>query len=230
MCSASGGGLLSTLIDFARQERLAPALRLVPQCSLVNLPQGIQISERNDGADYIIAIDAMLNPDIAETRSKHQAARDYQAGNPGTQIREVCVQDPATRSTLIATDSAWQTSRYGNGNGTRVWEQNAFLRCLEHHREFKLSALLAEDEHGTPLGFTLNENLGNGYYMAHFGKTLSGHTGLSEWLELETARRMQAQGCQWMNFQEDLGNPGLRRMKQSWNPCYLLRVYDVHAL
>jgi hypothetical protein len=40
---------------------------------------------------------------------------------------------------------------------------------------------------------------------------------------------MQASGCRWMNFQEDLGNPGLRRMKQSWNPCQMLQTYDVSA-
>lgn len=79
------------------------------------------------------------------------------------------------------------------------------------------------------LGFTINENLGNGYNMAHFGKTLPGNPGLSELLWLDAARVLRERGCRWMNFHEDLGNRGLRRMKQSWNPCQMLRVYDVSA-
>lgn len=221
------GGVLSNLIDYARDQGLDSVLRNVSECSLASLPEGIQISERSDSFDYILSIEGMLNPSSPEILKKHQLVNDYRTANPETMIRKMDFHDPEIRSTLEEVDSAWQASRNGDGLGTRAWERNAFLRSLQHHQDFNLNLLVAEGEDRIPLGFFSYEELSNGYCLPHFSKTLAGQGGLFEFLFLECAKCMLAKGCLWMNYEEDLGNPGLRRMKRSWSSCRMLRVYDV---
>lgn len=214
-----------SLIDYGDERGIGTILRLVPECSLCHLPEGLKRLERRDGFDYIISLDAVLDPGTPELVRKHQQAHDCLSAHPGLVVCEVAVDSSTTRSALQEIDQSWHSAR--KGSDTNAWEQRAFLRCLSNQADFALNAMLAIGEDGTPLGFTLNENLHNGYYMAHFGKTRPGLAGLSELLEIETARHMARLGCRFMNFQEDLGNHGLRRMKQSWNPYRMLRVFDV---
>lgn len=223
----NGLGDLGAINRYAQQNGLA--LRMVPECTLAGMDAGHVRTERRDGFDYILALDSMLDPQTPELCRNHQRALDYQSRNAGARIRAVALSSDDARTAPMAIDSAWHAGRNGNGDATSGWERQAFLRCLAQYANFHLTTLLAEADDGSPLGFTINEAIDDGYYMAHFGETLLGHAGLSEWLELATARHMQTSGCRWMNFQEDHGNAGLRRMKQSWNPARLLRVYDVAA-
>lgn len=81
---------------------------------------------------------------------------------------------------------------------------------------------------GTDLvGFTINETLHSGYYMGHFGKADPDIPGLSAHLESQTARVMAELGCSFMNYQQDLGIPGLRKHKESWHPVSRLHKYTV---
>jgi hypothetical protein len=90
-----------------------------------------------------------------------------------------------------------------------------FRRCMAFAHGYPLIAVMARDESGAMLGFTINELLPDDFYMGHFGFTAPGQPGLSELLELETAKVMTAHGCNRMNFQEDLGVEGLRNLKLS---------------
>jgi hypothetical protein len=174
-------------------------------------------------------IDSMLNSTHPELLKKRQLVNNYQTIHPGTVIREASLADPLVQNVLKDIDCTWRATRNDNENSTSSWEQRAFVHCLKNHQDFDLTVLLAEREDGSHPGFTLNENLGNAYCTFHFGKTLPGYTGLLDSLITETAKLMLSKGCRWMNFQEDHGNPGLRRMKRSWNPCRMLRVYDVRT-
>lgn len=220
---------LRALIDLSSELHLDAALRLVPECSLPALTNGLDIQERTDGHDYLIALDAMLNPAAPGMADKHQLAADCLARNRGLTMEEASLARADIREVIGAIEQTWYSARNGNDNGTLAWEREAFRRCLllAEAGAVEPLALVARRANGVPLGFTINELLHDGYYMAHFGKTLPDQPGLAELLELETASRMLQRGCHTMNFQEDHGNPGLRRMKQSWNPCKMLRVYDV---
>lgn len=223
---------LRALIGLSRELQLGTMLRCVPECSLPAPTNEVNIQERPDDQDYLIALDAMLNRDVPGMTEKHQLAANCLASNKGITLEEASLAQPDIRELIADIEEAWHSARNGNDNGTLAWEREAFRRCLllAEAEIVEPLALVARRANGTPLGFTINEPLLDGYYMAHFGKTLPGHPGLTELLELETASRMLQRGCHTMNFQEDHGNPGLRRMKQSWNPCKMLRVYDVHVI
>jgi hypothetical protein len=225
---------LRALIDLSSQLQLDAALRLVPECSLPSPAERLDIQERRDGHDYLIALDAMLNPEAPGMVAKHRLAADCLASNKGLILEEASLARSDIRELVSEIEQAWQSARNGNrnDNGTLNWEREAFRRCLllAEAGVVEPLALVARRANGEPLGFTINEPLPDGYYMAHFGKTLPGHPGLAELLEMETASRMLQRGCHTMNFQEDHGNPGLRRMKQSWNPCKMLRVCDVQVV
>jgi hypothetical protein len=193
------------------------------------LPATLRTTARPEGFDYLIDLNAMLDPHASGMAEKHQLARTCREAFPGLSVREVSLQSASMQAALRQVDNAWHVPRRGNGhsNNTSAWEHRAFLRCLDFAGELHLTTLAAFDSHGAPLGFIINEQLPDSYYMAHFGKTLPGYAGLSELLELESARVMREKGCRVMNFQEDHDNPGLRRLKLGWGPSRMLRVFDV---
>jgi len=214
------------LFAYSQAANLDNHLRLVPECSLPSLGHGITVQERRDAFDYIVSIDSMLTPAAESVRLKHQLAEEFLANHPNTRVKEISLEGTPTRSELEDAALAWRSARTSKDQ-THEWEHSAFVRCIAHQSEFALVALAAFSSSGSVLGFTINAALNNGYYMAHFGKVRPSCRGLSELLELETARLFRARGCTDMNFQEDLANSGLRRMKESWQPRAFLKVFDV---
>jgi hypothetical protein len=81
---------------------------------------------------------------------------------------------------------------------------------------------------GLLVGFTINEAISDRTYIGHFGKFVPGVAGLHEAAELETARVMHAAGFEWLNLQEDMGEPTLRSSKRSWEPDCVVKKTFMH--
>ena len=59
--------------------------------------------------------------------------------------------------------------------------------------------------------------------MGHFGKIDEDCPGLFQYLECVTAQYLKKRGCKYMNYEQDLGLPGLRESKISWGPSFFLK-------
>lgn len=184
------------------------------------------VTERRERYDYVLALEAMLNPESSQLRRKHKRALGYQEAHLEVTFSSVAMAECADTTAFLGVFMAW---RHCNGGGAAALaeEEMVFRRCLAFAHGYPLIAVVARDGSGAVLGFTINELLPDGFYMEHFGFTAPGQPGLTDLLELETAKVMAAYGCNRMNFQEDLGIEGLRNFKLSWQPQYLLHKYDL---
>ena len=62
--------------------------------------------------------------------------------------------------------------------------------------------------------------------MGHFGKIDEDCPGLFQYLECVTAQYLKKRGCKYMNYEQDLGLPGLRESKISWGPAFFFeKIY-----
>jgi len=75
--------------------------------------------------------------------------------------------------------------------------------------------------------FTIDEIVGQGICLGQYWKADLMYKGIYEFLANRVAVHLQAQGIAVWNWEQDLGNLGLRKSKLSYEPCAFLKKYTV---
>lgn len=105
-------------------------------------------------------------------------------------------------------------------------EKTAIYRLVEHSKDFNI--LIVEFRLGGELiGFSINEILTPGYAIAHFEKAIKIHKYFNAYMVQQVAQMMENFGAKKVNWEQDLGLPGLRRSKSNYCPTEMLNKYQV---
>ena len=103
----------------------------------------------------------------------------------------------------------------------------AALECtLNHFSDFEQQGLLVSVE-GRPAAFSIYEAIGPTTVAIHFERALRSYKGLYQVINCETAKVVAAQGFQFINREEDLGDAGLRDAKMSYHPVEIIPAYEL---
>jgi hypothetical protein len=105
-------------------------------------------------------------------------------------------------------------------------ENSAILRFLNYADHFNIisTQIYANDE---LVAFSFNEILDNGYAICHFEKALTVHEDIYPFLAQESAKVLLNEGCEILNWEQDLGIDGLRQAKLAYKPTRMLKKYTV---
>ena len=119
----------------------------------------------------------------------------------------------------LAVQEEWIRER-GNENPE---EDQAIRRMLRQWDELGMLGGLLYAE-GRPIGFTAAERISPDMLDVHFEKALAGHPGAYPMVAREFARLAQGALPQvrYLNREEDMGLPNLRKAKEEWHPAWLL--------
>jgi hypothetical protein len=101
------------------------------------------------------------------------------------------------------------------------------LECtLRHFNEFGQQGLLVCV--GTrPVAFSIYEAIGPAIVAVHFERALRSYKGLYQVINWETAKAVAAQGFDYINREEDMGDAGLREAKMSYFPVEIVKAYEL---
>jgi hypothetical protein len=100
------------------------------------------------------------------------------------------------------------------------------LECtLRHFDELGQQGLLISIDH-RPVAFSIYEAISPTTVAIHFERALRSYKGLYQVINCETAKVVAAQGFQFINREEDLGDPGLRDAKMSYHPIEIIPAYE----
>ncbi len=103
----------------------------------------------------------------------------------------------------------------------------AALECtLRHFDEFGQQGLLISVD-GRPVAFSIYEAISPSTVAVHFERALRSYKGLYQVINCETAKVIAAQGFEFINREEDLGDPGLRDAKMSYHPVEIIPAFDL---
>ncbi len=75
-----------------------------------------------------------------------------------------------------------------------------------------------------PIAFSLGEQIRDSYIL-HFAKANIHYKGAYQFLFQETAKHIQ--NATWINFEQDLGKPQLKKMKDSYYPDKIIKKYTI---
>jgi hypothetical protein len=216
------------LLDHAAKHKLCPTLRLVPEMvasPLMAMRDGFLAREDEDSFDYIHTVERLIALDYPVLRPKRRKIERLRSQHPGLEIRRLNLSEPQTADEIRRLCERWRDGK-GRSESEFATERTAIERCIRVTAHFEFVAVGALLD-GALAGFTINEPVHDGYYMAHFGKCDPQWRGLCDLLESETARLMRDLGCSRMNHQQDLGLPGLRRYKRSWAAGTFLKKFSI---
>jgi uncharacterized protein len=101
------------------------------------------------------------------------------------------------------------------------------LECtLRHFDEFgQQGVLITVDDR--PVAFSIYEPISPTTVAVHFERALRSYKGLYQVVNCETAKIVVNQGYQFINREEDLGDPGLRDAKMSYHPIEIIPAYEL---
>lgn len=112
----------------------------------------------------------------------------------------------------------------GGCTGSLNDEQCAIRRVLREPERFSLSGGLIRVE-GRAVAFTLGSPINERVFDIHIEKALSAFSGAYAVINREFAKTLTA--YEYLNRENDMGIPGLRRAKESYRPAILLKKYLV---
>jgi hypothetical protein len=101
------------------------------------------------------------------------------------------------------------------------------LECtLRHFDDFCQQGLLISVD-GRAVAFSIYEAISPTTIAIHFERALRSYKGLYQVVNWETAKAVGAQGFEFINREEDLGDPGLRKAKISYYPIEIAPAYEL---
>lgn len=107
-------------------------------------------------------------------------------------------------------------------------EETDYAACMEAlslYEELVLCGVIYYT-HGEPAGFIIGEELNEKVFALYFAKGLRGIKGIYQFMYNNFALIMPSKYYAF-NFEQDLGDPGLRQSKRSYFPEYMIKKYKV---
>lgn len=172
-----------------------------------------------DDADYLFPIEQFVAYEHHELRGKRASLRSLQSSH----VITAAAISPATVDDALTVLDGW-------------CEDRGFTRLQADGGPCE-QALSGVDEvaplpgfiyyaDGAPAGFVLTETLNPSVQAVRFAKGRASFDGIYPFMFHDLSRRQHG-ATAWLNFEQDLGNPGFRRSKLSYMPCALLDKYRV---
>ena len=218
---------IADLVSLGARSEVDPALRLVPEEVINGLvdPDRYVIEEDIDDHDYVFSTAEVAECKGARFEAKRKRINRFlRSYGSDADVLTLDLTDEAVRRDMIGVFSAWERSREldqeqvsGELDAVRM-----LLRNTDALELFTIGVMVG----GGLKAFSICEVLGD-FAVAHFEKADVTYEGLFQFLKQHVAIALREQGCGFVNYEQDLGLPGIRREKRSWRPAMLLKKYVV---
>lgn len=177
-----------------------------------------------DGYDYIYAID-----DLAELRGKKfQKKRNHL--NKFRENHPDCIFESITAANLPETEKMverWYETRLTEElHEDFHLEKQAIRRAFSRMDALGLEGLLLREQ-GAVVAMAMGSRLSEDTFDIHFEKALDTVDGAYPAINQAFASRLREKYPQlrWLNREDDMGLPGLRKAKLSYNPDHMVEKY-----
>ena len=186
--------------------------RLFPDC---------EITEQRDYADYLYRADALRTLAGRKLSGQRNQMSQFRRNHPDW------IFEPVTADNLPSVTSYLCRQFIENPelSEEKRAEDRMALDMLQHLEQMPLQGgLLREGD--TIYGFAFGEVLGDTLYV-HIEKADRNEKGAYQMVVNQFSLMYAVNGVQWINREDDSGDPGLRRAKEAYLPDRLLNKYQI---
>lgn len=220
---------IETLINNAKQEKLQPVLKLVPEETIKHgrkLHEKWQIEEDKNNFDYIVSSKEIAEEHEVRLPKKKKIIDEFKANYPNLKVQKIDLTNRIEQQKILDLFDQWATHD-GHLAGDAMNERKALARLLEAARNFDKLYALGIYEDDKLVAFNTYDLATPEHGTSSFQKADRNYDGIYAMLTHEMAKDLHSLGCKYINFEQDLGIEGLRASKKSWHPVSMLKKYTI---
>lgn len=208
--------------------KIVKKLELVPESVVekIDQPEQFIIKEDENQFDYVYS--TSHHAELAGSHFKNKRkllGRFIRKHGHNTSVEEVDLNDPATGKHIKAVFELWAKQK-NTDQSSADQERKALERLVEFSEYLSVSGHIVMID-SEPAGFSITESLGNKHAIYHFQKTLKDYDFLDIHLTRISSEQLFRNGAHFINWEQDLGIPGLRQAKTNYRPVRMLKKYSI---
>lgn len=179
--------------------------------------------------DYVYSIHDLADLKGRKLHRKRNHLKHFKKNHPSYMVEPISNSNIDEVRKFIA---AWYKNKLENNPEKDYhYEQAALEKALLHFESLGMDGLLLK-EHGEILGFTMASQKSADTYDVHYEKAYGDVDGAYTTINSEFANYLRTKypHIQYLDREEDMGIPGLRKAKQSYYPHHLIKKYCAFPL
>lgn len=176
-----------------------------------NINHYFNVSLDEDNSDYIYSIDNLVELSGKRLKKKRNLIRQFERNHPNYRVEKL--QKNHFEECLKLT-MWWADNKHANDNDAQAVQQ-----AFADYEELRLGGLciIVNDKVSA---FSVYSEQNKDTVICHIEKFDPEIKGVAQLINRETAKKLQDEGYSFINREQDLGIPGLRRAKKSYDPIY----------
>ncbi|MBD3203886.1 DUF2156 domain-containing protein, partial [Candidatus Woesearchaeota archaeon] len=176
------------------------------------------VEEQRDMNDYVYEIKKLRELKGSDYEEKRNLINQFEKNNP-----DVCALSKHTVEEFFHLQRRWCDIRNCQENEGLLSENRAIIQTLKNIDQLNISGICIRVDNEIQ-GFAIGERLNDDTYVEHFEKGNTEYTGIYQYLLREFAKFIPEK-FRYLNREQDLGIPGIRKAKKSYNPAYMVKKY-----
>ncbi len=209
------------LLNSAVEEEIKPRLCLVPNDSIEGIMLNkFKVEEDLDNFDYIYDLNEISRYTGNQFVKKRNKIVHFLKLLPGIKVEILNINNKSIKDNILKLDEFWLKNKTQKDANFKI--KNEFLAT----NRFFESAI--DNTFGVGIfvnkkliGYSILGLVANNYAISHFCKADTQFIGIYDFLMRETAKILVDKGYLLLNYEQDLGLPGLRENKKSFMSKYL---------
>lgn len=171
-----------------------------------------------DGCDYVYRIEDLATLKGRKFQKKRNHVNRFWDNHPDCRAQVLTQENAAAAEAMIA---RWFAARADDGDF--LLEQKAISRAFSHREQLDIAGMLLI-ENGKVLAVTMGSPLAGNTFDVHFEKALEEVDGAYAAINQAFSNYLWETypHLEYLNREDDLGIPGLRKAKLSYNPDHLV--------
>ena len=218
----------NTLIDLSKKMGLSPCLKLVPKHNIEkdwdSMNKEYKIVEDRDNHDYIVSIKSLVELKGNKNYSHRNLVRRFAKGNPDHIVKRFSLKKDKLQADIESLFRHWGKEKKSDEIENEFKALKRLIRAARSGIDLEFLGIYLDKR---LIGFSIDELLKNGYVISHFGKADRSYTGIYKYIEHVNAKYFYAKGYKYINYEQDLGIPGLKKTKELWHPIKYLEKYTI---
>ena len=179
--------------------------------------------------DYVYEIDALADLKGRKLARKRNHLKHFKKNHPDYEVTPITLENMNRVRAFVAD---WYKLKLDDAPDSDFHlEQEALEKVFTHFADLEMEGLILE-EHGEVLGITMASQMYPDTFDVHFEKARGDIDGAYTTINSEFANylRNKYHHIKYLDREEDLGIPGLRKAKTSYFPHHLIKKYKAYPL
>ncbi len=219
---------VSELLDLSKKRGYKQKLRMVPEIGVTKLigdSGDFEVIEDRNNFDYVMAVQNFIDLPGTDFFPYRKEIRRFTENYANAEFKTIDVTDEQIKENIVKLFGLRSEQKKQNPQDA----ENDFAATAKLLSLSKELALMAHGIYikGKMVAYCVSEGVDEQYVMGHLKKADTTFKGIYRYLAYQTAVEFKKLGYKYINYEQDLGDEQLRKLKMLARPIEFLKKYTV---